>query len=33
MLQAGEEAIARTPGIGPRLARRIVDAMEGGSRG
>lgn len=32
MLQAGEEAIARTPGIGPTLARRITDAMGEGAR-
>jgi excinuclease ABC subunit C len=29
MLQSGEEAIARVDGIGPVLARRIVDAMGG----
>ena len=32
MMQSGEEALARVDGVGPVLARRIMDAMGGSSR-
>jgi excinuclease ABC subunit C len=32
MIQAGEEALARVEGVGPVLARRIIDAMGGSIR-